>query len=444
MPKRRPEQKTDPNIEYIKSLPVFAPRPGLEAMRELLRRVGSPHERLKAIHVAGTNGKGTTCAFIEAALRAAGYKTGLYVSPSVASYYERIQLRGQNVSPAQFAEKLALVRAAIEAMRAEGLQQITAFEAETAVAMLIFAEECDICVLEVGLGGRFDATNVIPPPYAAVITSISLDHTAVLGGTVEKIAAEKAGIIKAGSRAVAAPGQPQEALSVIKAVSAEKRVPLCAPSELPEQVELSLGGTSFVYSGRSYRTKLIGRHFAANAAAAIEALRLMGGTPFQVSEDEIAAGIAEASMPCRMELVCSEPAVILDGAHNQDAADRLCENIAALPKRRLILVLGMLSDKNCAYCVPKLAALADVLIATEPPSPRALPAVDTALTAQRAANPPKTIGIQRRPERALLTALRFTSSPQDLVLCCGSFSFLGSLRGEMKKLKEQNAKYNIF
>lgn len=428
------EQRYTAATEYIRNLLSFGSKPGLERIAQLLERCGSPQKKLSAIHVAGTNGKGSTCRIIAGALTAAGYKTGLYISPAVEEFSERIQIDGEYISHEAVVKGVERFKPICEEMVRDGFDHPTEFEVITAMALEYFLESgCDAVVLETGLGGRFDATNVFESPKVSVITSVSSDHTAYLGDTVEKIAFEKAGIMKKGRPTVCYPVQPGGVKGVIADAAAERGSELVFPelSEL-EIVSCELSGSRFVYRGEEYFTPLAGEHFVLNAITAIEALGLLS-REYDLTKEAVAAGVAARPFTARFEKLSDEPLVIIDGAHNPDAAAALCRNIdRMLGGRRLAVVMGMFKDKDYSLCIPSVAQRSELFIATKPDSPRALEAEQVALVAAPAAK--GRVETEPSPERALERALCAVKKGEaDALLCCGSFSFLGQIKRLMSR-----------
>ncbi len=358
-------------LSYIHSLLRFGVQPGLDRIRRLLERLGNPQRGLRCIHVAGTNGKGSTCTMLSCVLRAAGLRTGLYLSPYVLDFRERIQLDGAWIS------KDALIRCC-ETVRETGLEA-TEFEFITAAAFLYFAEQnCDVVVLETGLGGRLDATNAIEAPLACVLTKIGLDHRAVLGDTVAQIAAEKCGICKPGAPVISCCGQPPEALAVIRAHAPD----VLLPDRSACHVEAcSVAGNRFSYRGAPFETGLLGRHQIENALTVIETVRAL---PFPVPEAALRDGIAAARIPARLELLCAAPPLLLDGAHNPDGAASLAAFLKEVDLSGAVGVVGMMADKDCAgvlqTVLPLLCAAVTVAV---PDNPRTLSAEALADLAHR-------------------------------------------------------------
>ncbi|MCL2002519.1 MAG: Mur ligase family protein [Oscillospiraceae bacterium] len=328
-------------IDYINSTARFGDKPGLERVRALLEAMGGPHERLKFVHVAGTNGKGSVCAMVESILRAAGYQTGLYISPYVEDYRERMQVNRELIPKDRLAELFTQTAALCEALP----DRPRKFEIETAAALRYFAEErCDIVVLEVGLGGRLDATNVIGAPEAAVITSISYDHMRILGDTLEQIAFEKRGIIKPGCAVVEASALP--------------------PAD--RVLSSDLYGSVFVYKGNEYAVSLMGAHQIENATVAVETAFALRGRGWAVPDAAILDGLRGARWNGRLEIVRDTPLCIIDGAHNADAVVKLCGVIDDLLRgRRLVTVMAMGPDKPFDVCAPMLAQRSEHFIRTD-------------------------------------------------------------------------------
>lgn len=371
-------------LQYIHSTMRFGSKPGLKRIEGLLAALGNPQESLNFIHVAGTNGKGSTCAMAAAVLQKAGYKTGLYISPYVEDFRERIQINREMIPKERLAGLTERVAGVIEKIVASGGWQPTEFEIITALAMLYFYEEkCDLAVLEVGLGGRFDATNIIPPPLVAAITPISIDHSAYLGDTIEDIAFEKCGIIKPGCVAVTCAGQAPEAMHVINNACLSRDVPLLLPDESKLVFfDAGLDGARFSYDGLSLCIGLRGAHQIQNALTALQIIRALRIKGLIIPEDAVAEGLADAEWNGRFEVVRRSPLCITDGAHNPDAMAVLCAAVdTLLAGKRLIAVVAMMADKDYAACVPMLAKRCDIFVAVQVDLPRALPAEKLAETA---------------------------------------------------------------
>lgn len=413
-------------IEYIHSLEKFGINPGLERIRALCEALGNPQKKLKVIHVAGTNGKGSTSTMISNILRKSGYNTGLFISPYVTDFRERIQYNGNMIDKFDLAECVAEVKDAIEKLSEQGLQP-TEFEAITAAAFVYFEKKkCDFVVLEVGLGGRLDSTNVIEAPYVSVITSISLDHTAILGDTIEKIAAEKCGIIKFGAETVAYPFQDEKAMTVIEKNCNER----CNTLKIPDmnRLEISeekLEGTAACYDGIEFTLPLAGKHMVYNACTAIEAVRSLSRLAVNIPDKAIAAGIESSIMPGRLELIKKRPVVILDGGHNEGCAAALSEFIKKhLQGKRIIMVSSMMADKDYLSYLSAVAPFADTFIATRVDMPRALSSMELMQSAMKYCDNCHDI---TDPAKAI-TAAKNIIQPDDALIVCGSFYLAGDIR----------------
>lgn len=362
-------------LSWIHGTERFGSRLGLGRMGRLLHRMGDPHLKVPFIHVAGTNGKGSTTTLIASALTAGGFKTGKFISPYILEFRERMQIDGQMIPEETLAALATRLRPIAEEFKAAG-DPVTEFELVTVLGLCWFAEQnCDIAVLEVGLGGRLDATNIIPPPVVAVITRIDYDHTAILGDTLSAIAGEKCGIVKRGSTVISYPDQAEEALSVIRRRTEEENDPLLLP-DLSQLTVLSSGlcGSRFCYRGEEYSIPLPGPHQVLNAVTALEALKALSDTRFAVSPQEIAAGFAAARFPARLELLRQSPPVLLDGAHNPNGGCALCDAVKSLGLHDLTAVVGMLRDKDCLPVLQMMAPYCARMIVTTVPNPRSYPA----------------------------------------------------------------------
>lgn len=361
-------------IEYVNSLLRFGMKPGLDRMKNLLNLLGNPQKDLKFIHVAGTNGKGSTCAFLNSVFKCAGFKTGLYISPFIIDFRERIQINGNMIPKKDFSELIDYIIPFVNIMQKKG-EYITEFELITAAAFLWFKKEnCDIVVLEVGLGGRFDATNVIDRSLVSVITSISFDHVNILGKTIRQIANEKAGIIKPGGTVVLYPEQKDEVLSVIKSTAENLQNKIVIP-DLKEvsEIEFSLGETKFKYKGTDFKIGILGKHQINNAITALTVIYELINIGFLIPEDKIKLGMIKTSFPARFEVVLKKPLIILDGAHNQGGAVALAESIDLyLKNRNIIAVVGMLKDKDVTTVMKTIAPKVSEFIITKPDNNRAM------------------------------------------------------------------------
>ena len=415
-------------IDYIEHYGWSATRLGLDRTRELLQKLGDPHKRLKFVHVAGSNGKGSTCAMLDAILRDAGYHTGLYTSPYIQSFCERIRIDGEDIPGEALADVTERVRAVAEAMEDHPSQ----FELVTAAAMLYFAERrCDIVVLEVGMGGALDSTNVIGCPEVAAITNIGLEHTEYLGNTLEKIAATKAGIIKPGCRAVCYDGAP-EVTAVIRAACAEKGVPLrFADYGRVKPLSETLDGQRFLWNGREYRLALLGRYQLHNAATVLETVEALREGGWRIETDAVDRGLADVKWPARMEVMQREPLFLIDGGHNPQCAEAMAEGIRRLlPGKKAVFLLGVLRDKDYPRMIEAILPLAREFICLTPLSDRALGAGELAayLTER---------GAKAAAFAEIADGLRaaFDAAGADgAVVAFGSLYLVGAIRGAYQKM----------
>ena len=350
----------------------------LSRIEELLKRRGNPHQAARAVHIAGTKGKGSASAMVAAVLTASGYKTGLYTSPHLHTLRERIQVDSQPIAEEEFARVVEELKPEIEAINNSGLLgELTTFEILTALAFAYFKEKkVDFQVLEVGLGGRLDATNVVKPDVG-IITSISFDHTEVLGNTLAQIAAEKAGIIKPQSPVVCAPQAP-EALEVIEKICQERKARLIRVGR-----EVTWQRNTFSFLGQSFQLKgirgdynltipLLGEHQLENAAVAVAALEVLANLGMEVSPESIAKGLSQVYWPGRLQILQYEPLFVVDGAHNADSARRLREALKQyFDFDGVILIIGTSEDKDVAGMVAELSPLPGAVIVTRSRHPRA-------------------------------------------------------------------------
>ncbi|MDO4847669.1 MAG: folylpolyglutamate synthase/dihydrofolate synthase family protein [Clostridiaceae bacterium] len=404
------------SVNYIHSFLKFGVKLGLDRMRALLDALGNPEKNMKYIHVAGTNGKGTTSTMLSNILIDAGYKTGLFTSPYVFDFCERIRVNGENIPHDDLADIINRIKPVVEKLNSEGVE-ITEFELITAAGLLYFSEQgCDYAVMEVGLGGRFDATNVIPAPVAAVITSISYDHMAVLGNTIEQIAAEKCGIIKEGSRVVTTSLQNREALQVIRDTVKRKNADLgVARYSDVEILEESISGTDIEYLGNTYHIPLVGRHQIENTIGVIEAAYVID----KVCEKNIQNGIKNTVIRGRMELV--DDNTLIDGGHNEECAQALKNVIEKfLASRKITAIIGMMADKECEKYLADILPLCDGVVFTKPHNPRSEEPENLTEIAKKYI---KNISIENEPKMAYYK----TKEQADFTLVCGSFYMLSDI-----------------
>lgn len=327
----------------------------LSRAQELMEHIGEPEKKLRFIHIAGTNGKGSTVEYISGILINAGYRTGQFTSPFILRYNDRIRINGAEISDSDLCRIAAYVKERVSD------RPYSQFEITMAIAMLWYLEQkCDVVVLETGIGGLLDSTNVIPPPLLSVITSVSLDHTSILGDTVEKIAAQKAGIIKPGSAVLLSIDNPESVREAVRKTADSTGAEFIAPSVRPEIVSSEPDGVSFTYNNTAFRTSMPGEHQAYNAVSAIEACRYLRTKGFIISEDDISAGISSASISARQQFIPGEPPVLVDGGHNPGGVSSLAVTLRAIHRtKRIYAVLGMVDSKDYRSCAGIISGLAD-------------------------------------------------------------------------------------
>ena len=414
-------------VEKIHSLLTFGSRPGLDRMRIFLEKLGNPQDKLQYIHIAGTNGKGSVCAVLSAVLAEAGYKTGLFISPYITDFRERIQINNQMISKEILADAVEKTFPIIEKLREDGVI-ITEFEYVNALQFYIHANEnCDIVVLETGLGGLLDCTNTILPPLCSVITTIGLDHTAILGSTLEEIAWQKCGIIKSGSVAVTS-RQTEGAMSVIECTCKSRNVPLFrSESAEIKVISESLESTVFEYDGEELELHLVGEHQLENAKTALTALKVLCDSgKINVSKTALKSGIAKAVNPARLELMSKNPVVLLDGAHNPNGIEALSNAVKKyLPNQKRLCLMGMLADKDSAGSIKLLEGLFEEVITVTVDNPRTLTAQELAEKCRQ--HFPGATAFDDN-KKALDYALKKAEEEKIPLVICGSLYLAGELR----------------
>lgn len=411
-------------LSFIYGIEKFGWKPGLRRTKELLERMGNPQDRLRFIHVAGTSGKGSICTMLSHILVEAGYKTGLYISPYIIEFRERIQVNNTMISKEDMVECAAYTKSFWDQMVTEG-ETPTLFEFVVAMTFEYFKRQaCDVIVLEVGMGGLKDSTNVIGTPLVSVIGSIGIDHTQYLGETIEEIAFQKCGIIKPGGVTVSYPGQDEKALAVIMERCAEEENKLLIPGNV-EVRRMDEKSSDIVWNDVEIHIPLAGEHQIHNTQTVLETIRALELTTVAVSMEDVVRGIATTTVPARFEQIGSDPIVILDGAHNPDKMKALGESLALLGGRRIHAVLAMMKDKDIRLCagfvLPKCAS---VTTTTIPNWPRALPPGELA---ERVEGLCPVVSVAESQKDALEQAIARCQG-DDVVLVCGSLYLVGDLR----------------
>lgn len=368
-------------MKMLGTLQRFGSPGAVERVAWILEQFGNPQNQLRFIHVAGTNGKGSTCAMLSSVLREAGYQTGLFVSPYIIEFRERIQVNGEMIPKEAFAALMEQVFPYVEQLQSSG-KRMSEFELVTVLAILWFStQNCDIVVFEVGVGGKKDSTNVISNVLVSVLTSVSMDHTEILGDTIEKIARDKCGIMKPNGTMVVAPCQKDEVMPIVKE-EGEKQHNLVIEASMydVQPLHTDLNGTDFIYQGNLLHLPLIGTHQLINACTVLATLEQLKQKGFPIACQHIKAGLKKVQFPARWEIVNQQPLIIIDGAHNQDGIDMLKASVKQyLPNRKIVAVIGVLRDKDTDYMIHMLSDVFEHVITITPNNPRALDAKTFAL-----------------------------------------------------------------
>ena len=405
-------------VESIHALGRFSGKPGLHRIRALCDALGNPQDRLKFIHIAGTNGKGSTATMLASVLQHAGYRTGLYTSPYLVTFHERIRVNGIMISDSDLSRLFEQVQAAASTLKLPENEHIGEFEFVTAIAFLYFLKQnCDIVVLETGLGGSYDATNIIAPPEAAIITSISLDHTAVLGNTVEEIAQTKAGIYKPDSIHITSNGQADAVYEQLKA---------CAPDLIiapdTEIISADLSGSKFIWQGKSYQISLPGLYQVSNASAVLTTLQQLKTRGWHISDQAISDGLFSAYIPGRMQVCATNPCILLDGGHNPDGIRKLSSSVKSFNITGSIhLVIGMCKDKSIRDTVKEINFPVQKCYVTSLQNERTMDANELEILMHSICK--DTVICQDCADA--ITQAKAQAAPDDLILICGSLYLVG-------------------
>lgn len=415
--------------EYIESISVRGSILGLDNEKKLLARLGNPEKKLKFVHIAGTNGKGSILAFTSSIIKAAGYKVGRYISPVICEYREKIQVNEKPISKAKLLEGMELMKSITDTMDVKP----TIFEVETALAFWYFEKmNCDIVVLETGLGGRDDATNVIENTLVSAFASISMDHMAILGKTIEAIATVKAGIIK-NTATVVTGKQKKEALKVLEKAAMDKGCKFVLAKQA-EKVKYKLDKNSFEIDKEKYQITLNGTWQPENAAIAIGIINELNEKGFNIDNLAVKKGLLDTKWFGRFSVINKKPMIIVDGAHNEDASLRLRESIEIyLKDKELIYIMGVLADKEYEKLVKNTADLASQIITLTPANnPRALQAYDLAMTVRDYNSNVTAAGsIEEAVEMATLLYYdklsKLPAGKDCVIIAFGSLSYLGRL-----------------
>lgn len=432
----RKEMTYKETMEYIEGLQTYGSVPGLSSIINLCEKLGNPQKSLSFVHIAGTNGKGSVLSFISTVLKEGGYTVGRYISPTISDYRERIQVNGSMISKKALCRLIGQVKAACEALVAEGKPHPTPFEAETALSFLYFKEKnCDIVVLETGLGGELDATNLIQNTLVAVITSVSYDHMGILGNSLSEIAAAKAGILKPGALAVTVK-QSEEVLSVLQEKSSKRNIPLTVAE--PEQmtaVKSTLEKQRFTYKGlKNLEITMAGRYQLTNAVLAIEALTLLSEKGFPVTEKALRKGLKEAAWEGRFQVLQRKPLFLADGAHNRDGAAKLADSVQFyFTNKRIIYIMGILRDKEQEEIIRATCSYAEHILTVPTSGQRGLSSYELACEVSKYHSRVTALdSVEEAVELSLMMADQDT-----VIIAFGSLSYLGQLMNCVKNREKK-------
>ena len=416
-------------LAYIHAVDWRRSKPGLRRIHELLEKLGHPERTVKFVHVTGTNGKGSTCAMLASILRAAGYRTGLYTSPYIFRFNERMQVDGQEIPD----EELCAITEEVRPLADSMADHPSEFEMVTAIAFTWFARrKCDIVVCEVGMGGEFDATNVIPAPEAAVFCNIGLDHTQYLGDAIEKIAATKAGIIKPGCDAVL-----YRQSAAVEEIIRQRCECLGVPLHLADfdgirLEKAGLEGQVFDWEELTgLHLPLLGRHQLCNAAVALTAIRVLQARGWAITDSHIRRGLASTDWPGRFQIFGRDSLFIIDGGHNPQCIQALEQNIRDyLPGRPLTVLTGVTQDKDYHCMYRGVAPYANSFITVTPDNPRSLPAGELAAYIRELGCSASACGTIREGVSRMLA----DTPPDGTAVCCGSLYLLGDVVQSLEKV----------
>ena len=425
--------------EYLDQVSKGGSVLGLDNMRELLKRLENPQDGLKFVHISGTNGKGSVLAYVSTVFKEAGYRTGRYISPTLFSYREKIQVNESFIGREDLAHLTEEVKKAAEEMQNSGKGFPTIFEIETALAFLYFAEQkCDIVILETGLGGALDATNVIKTSVMEVITSISMDHMEFLGDTLGKIALQKAGIIKPHTSVVSAV-QDMEAMEVIRDVCRKKECVFdTVDQEQIKDISYGYEGQSFSYKDwKNIKISLMGSYQIKNAALALEAIEALRKLGYELNDKAVYQGMKTAVWKGRFTVISKEPFIIMDGAHNQAAAEELVRSLKLYyPGKKFYYIFGMFRDKDYHQVIRLTAPLAEHIVTVETPeNPRALPAEELKKAVAEVNPSVEAAGSLRMAVNRVMEQI----DKDAVIVIFGSLSFLGEAEMAVNRYKMEVA-----
>ncbi len=422
-------------VEYIHGFCKFRKKPEFVGVKSLLTLLGNPQDNLRFVHISGTNGKGSIASMTANVLTKSGYRVGVFTSPYIVDFRERFVIGNTPISKEDLTQIVCRIKPLVETLVKRDIF-VTEFEIVTAIGLLYFKQQdCDIVCLEVGIGGRHDTTNIISTPLVCCIGSISLDHTELLGDTVKDIAYEKSGIIKQGGTCVCYPCLDPDAMEVILKQAFLTNSTVIFPNQAGITIlSSSLEGNTFIYHNKEYKTALIGEHQIYNAVTVIEVCNCLITKGFSISEEDIKVGIHTASWQGRLEIISTNPLLIIDGAHNTDGTRILAKEINRLNVKRRIVVIGMLKGKDYRQSLENIASVADIIICVPVDRPKRLPA-DTLLGAVPA-------GIERYSCADVIQGVakaRSLADKDDGIIVCGSLYLIGEFKQRLLTEQQDNA-----
>lgn len=414
-------------LQYYQSFPVFNPKDvlsgkskmALDGMKEVLQALGQPQNHCRIIHVAGTNGKGSTLAFLHQILEANGYKTGVFTSPEIDHFTEQIQINHQDIS----FEDLAIYTEKVDIVKKECHCQLSYFETLVCVAYLYFySQNCDFVLMEVGLGGQDDATNVMEESLVSVLTSISYDHTELLGHTLSEIAQKKAGIIKEKGSVVSSI-QRAEVETVLKETCKKKQAPFQRIEDV-KRINQSISGQSFVYKNESYTISMLGNYQIQNAALALEVCECLKEKGIQLDQEKIKEALVQTKWPYRFEIVSKKPLILFDGSHNMEGIQTLRKSLESyFPNQKFTFVVGMLADKDYEKMLAEMLPLAKEFLCISIDNPRALRAESLMETIEKMNGKAKACSLEQAIKESL---------ENEFVCIFGSLYYLGQARKQLE------------
>ncbi len=412
-------------LEKIHSLNVFGARPGLDRIKTLLKEMGNPQDSLKFVHVAGTNGKGSTCALISSVLTEAGYKTGLFISPYITDFRERIQINDEMISESTLTDAVEETYPLLMKLRNKDCI-ITEFEYVMALEFYIHHKaQCDVVVLETGMGGLLDCTNVILSPLCTVITSIGIDHTEVLGNTIEEITKQKCGIIKHKSPVITSE-QVENVMKIIEETAKANNSPLIKSTDVSlSEINQTLFNTTFMYKGLQLTLPLVGTHQLYNGKTALAAIEVLK-KHFNIPDRALIDGFKKAENPARFEVMCRKPLVILDGAHNPNGIEALKLTLKThIKNKKCICIMGMLADKDSKSSVKLLQGMFNKIFTVPVNNPRSL---DADKLGQECKEYFPQVTVCDTPFEAFDKAYDLAKNTNEPIIICGSLYLAGEIR----------------